>query len=229
MSTKKAWMNSDMKASSSRSRSRSRSRSHSKISRHRGRSRSRSRSRRRKSRSTSRGRRYRRSRSRSRSRSRGRNRRRRSRTRSRDRGRRSRSRSRDRGRGDNTRAGRQRQLENLPKLEENSVHRGVVRSIQRFGAFVKLDGFTHLGDGLVHISNIARRRVEQVEDVVSRGDKVWVKVISIDNIGARQKIGLNMKDVDQSTGADLDPDNSSKYSKGGHRRKEEVCKWSCIC
>ena len=104
------------------------------------------------------------------------------------------------------------------------MHKGVVRSIQPFGAFVKLDGFSHIGDGLVHIASLARRRVEKVEDVVSKGDTVWVKVMSIDNTGARQRISLNMKDIDQNTGKDLDPDNSGKYSKGGHRGKEQVCK-----
>lgn len=104
------------------------------------------------------------------------------------------------------------------------MHKGVVRNITTFGAFVTLDGFSHIGDGLVHIASLARRRVDKVEDVVSKGDTVWVKVMSIDNAGSRQKISLNMKDIDQSTGKDLDPDNSGKYSKGGHRNKEQVGK-----
>ena len=59
-----------------------------------------------------------------------------------------------------------------------------------FGAFVNFMGST---DGLVHISQLKNERVEKVEDVISEGDIVKVKVLDIDSRG---KIKLSMKAVD---------------------------------
>ena len=47
-------------------------------------------------------------------------------------------------------------------------------------------------DGMVHISKMANRRIEKVEDAVNVGDMVWVKVMEIDDKG---RINLSMKDV----------------------------------
>ena len=60
-----------------------------------------------------------------------------------------------------------------------------------FGAFVNFMGST---DGLVHISQLKNERVEKVEDVISEGDIVKVKVLDIDSRG---KIKLSMKAVDE--------------------------------
>ena len=59
-----------------------------------------------------------------------------------------------------------------------------------FGAFVNFMGST---DGLVHISQLKNERVEKVEDVISEGDMVKVKVLDIDSRG---KINLSMKAVE---------------------------------
>ena len=67
-----------------------------------------------------------------------------------------------------------------------------------FGAFVNFMGAR---DGLVHISELEPRRVNQVTDVVNEGDKVKVKCIGIDDRG---KVKLSMKRVDQETGEDLE-------------------------
>ena len=72
------------------------------------------------------------------------------------------------------------------------VYEGTVVSIQTFGAFVEIMPGT---DGLVHISNISKERVNDVSDVLKRGQKVRVKVNKIRDDG---KIDLNMKDVDQT-------------------------------
>ena len=66
-----------------------------------------------------------------------------------------------------------------------------------FGAFVNFFGAK---DGLVHISELAARRVQKVQDVVKEGDKVKVKFLGQDERG---KIRLSMKVVDQATGEDL--------------------------
>ena len=64
-----------------------------------------------------------------------------------------------------------------------------------FGAFVNFMGST---DGLVHISQLKNERVEKVEDVISEGDMVKVKVLDIDSRG---KIKLSMKAVDAKENA----------------------------
>ncbi|HET7580982.1 MAG TPA: polyribonucleotide nucleotidyltransferase [Bacillales bacterium] len=66
------------------------------------------------------------------------------------------------------------------EVEVGEVYLGKVKRIEKFGAFVELfDG----KDGLVHISEMANERIGKVEDVVSLGDEVLVKVINIDNQG----------------------------------------------
>ena len=67
-----------------------------------------------------------------------------------------------------------------------------------FGAFVNFFGAK---DGLVHISQLAQRRVNKVTDVVKEGDKVKVKLLGFDDRG---KTRLSMKVVDQATGEDLE-------------------------
>ena len=67
-----------------------------------------------------------------------------------------------------------------------------------FGAFVNFFGAK---DGLVHISQLAPRRVNKVTDVVKEGDKVKVKLLGLDERG---KVRLSMKAVDQATGEDLE-------------------------
>ncbi|MCX5753286.1 MAG: polyribonucleotide nucleotidyltransferase, partial [Candidatus Krumholzibacteria bacterium] len=71
--------------------------------------------------------------------------------------------------------------------EVGKVYKGTVRGIQVFGAFVQiLPG----RDGLLHISEIDRKRVERVEDVLKLGDEIEVKVIGIDKDG---KVKLSRK------------------------------------
>ena len=66
-----------------------------------------------------------------------------------------------------------------------------------FGAFVNFFGAK---DGLVHVSELAAKRVNKVSDVVNEGDAVKVKLLGFDNRG---KVRLSMKQVDQVTGEDL--------------------------
>jgi polyribonucleotide nucleotidyltransferase len=67
-----------------------------------------------------------------------------------------------------------------------------------FGAFVNFFGAK---DGLVHISQLAPNRVQNVKDVVKEGDKVKVQLLGFDDRG---KTRLSMKVVDQVTGEDLE-------------------------
>ena len=61
--------------------------------------------------------------------------------------------------------------------EVGQLYYGKVVRILQFGAFVELAPGK---DGMVHISKLADRRVEKVEDVVNIGDMIWVKVTDID-------------------------------------------------
>ncbi len=81
--------------------------------------------------------------------------------------------------------------------EVGHIYEGKVVKVVDFGAFVNFFGPK---DGLVHISELADRRVGKVTDVVSEGDVVKVKLLSID---PRGKVRLSMKAVDQETGEDI--------------------------
>ena len=75
------------------------------------------------------------------------------------------------------------------EFEVGQIYYGTVTRTTSFGAFVDIGGGK---EGLVHISKIAKERVNKVEDYVKPGDKVPVKVIGIDDQG---KINLTMKDL----------------------------------
>ena len=72
--------------------------------------------------------------------------------------------------------------------EVGAIYKGKVVSIKPFGAFVEIAPGK---DGLVHISKLDKNRVEQVEDVVSIGDEIIVKVMEIKD----GKISLSRKDA----------------------------------
>ena len=91
--------------------------------------------------------------------------------------------------GDNTRKAMQivETIANGPEV--GAIYRGKVVRIMEFGAFVEIvPGM----DGLVHISKLDKSRVEKVEDVVSIGDEIVVKVTEIDRQG---RINLSRKDA----------------------------------
>jgi polyribonucleotide nucleotidyltransferase len=82
--------------------------------------------------------------------------------------------------------------------EVGHIYDGTVVKVVDFGAFVNFFGAK---DGLVHISQLAPRRVQKVTDVVKEGDRVKVKLLGFDERG---KVRLSMKIVDQQTGEDLE-------------------------
>lgn len=75
------------------------------------------------------------------------------------------------------------------EVEVGQVYLGKVKRIEKFGAFVELFSGK---DGLVHISELAEERVGKVEDVVSIGDEILVKVTEIDKQG---RVNLSRKAV----------------------------------
>jgi polyribonucleotide nucleotidyltransferase len=91
--------------------------------------------------------------------------------------------------------------------EVGEIYEGKVVKIMDFGAFVNFFGPR---DGLVHISELAPRRVAKVTDVVKEGDTVKVKLIGLDDRG---KVRLSMKVVDQATGKEIAPEKKEEPAK----------------
>ena len=85
----------------------------------------------------------------------------------------------------------------VAEAEPGKIYRGKVVRIMNFGAFVNFLGSK---DGLVHISELVNRRVNEVSDIVSEGQEVWVKCLGVDDRG---KVKLSMKVVDQETGEEI--------------------------
>ncbi|KAK5906281.1 hypothetical protein CgunFtcFv8_002163 [Champsocephalus gunnari] len=82
------------------------------------------------------------------------------------------------------------------------IYNGKISSIMQFGCFVQLEGLRKRWEGLVHISELRKEgRIANVADVVTKGQKVKAKVLSFTGT----KASLSMKDVDQGTGEDLNP------------------------
>jgi polyribonucleotide nucleotidyltransferase len=75
------------------------------------------------------------------------------------------------------------------EAEVGKTYTGTVRKIAEFGAFVEIFPGT---DGLIHISELSDKRVKSVSDVLSEGEEVLVKVISVDRSG---KIRLSRKEA----------------------------------
>ncbi|MCH5197197.1 MAG: S1 RNA-binding domain-containing protein, partial [Oscillospiraceae bacterium] len=73
--------------------------------------------------------------------------------------------------------------------EIGAIYKGKVVKIMSFGAFVEIAPGK---DGMVHVSKLENHRVEKVEDVVSVGDEIIVKVMEIDSQG---RINLSRKDA----------------------------------
>lgn len=138
-----------------------------------------------------------------------RRRRRRSRSRSRERySRRERSRERRRRSRSRSRSPRTGRWDRKTRIEKPSqpivsmIYDGKVTSIMNFGCFVQLEGVRGRHEGLVHVSQLRREgRVREVSEVIRRGQRVKVKVLSITG----NKMSLSVKDVDQETGEDLNP------------------------
>jgi polyribonucleotide nucleotidyltransferase len=75
----------------------------------------------------------------------------------------------------------------VKEIEVGEVYFGTVVRLMKFGAFVQL---LPGKDGMVHISKLADRRVEKVEDEVAIGDRILVKVVEIDSQG---RVNLSRK------------------------------------
>jgi polyribonucleotide nucleotidyltransferase len=88
--------------------------------------------------------------------------------------------------------------------EPGQIYDGQVTRLMNFGAFVE---FLPGKEGLVHISKLAWRRVERVEDVVKEGDPVKVKVIEVDSQG---RINLSIRDTQEKPEGFAEQDSGSR-------------------
>jgi polyribonucleotide nucleotidyltransferase len=100
--------------------------------------------------------------------------------------------------------------------EVGHIYEGTVVKVMDFGAFVNFFGAK---DGLVHISQLAPRRVQKVTDVVKEGDRVKVKLLGFDERG---KVRLSMKVVDQVTGEDLEAKQKAEAEQAPAEQQREM-------
>ncbi len=85
----------------------------------------------------------------------------------------------------------------LEKLNEGDIVTGHVRSLRDFGAFVDLGG----ADGLIHISELAWRRIRNPSEVLEVGQEVKVSVIQVD--AEQKRIGLSLKRLQNNPWDDI--------------------------
>ena len=98
----------------------------------------------------------------------------------------------------------------LSTLQEGSVVKGVVKNITDYGAFVDLGGI----DGLLHITDLAWRRVRHPSEVVQVGQEIEAKVLKFDREKNRVSLGLKQLGEDPWVGiARRYPQNSRMFGK----------------
>ena len=85
----------------------------------------------------------------------------------------------------------------LESLQEGQVVKGIVKNLTDYGAFVDLGGI----DGLLHITDMAWKRVKQPSEVVNVGDEIDVKVLKFDR--ERQRVSLGLKQLGEDPWVDI--------------------------
>jgi len=83
----------------------------------------------------------------------------------------------------------------LEKMEEGAVLKGIVKNLTDYGAFIDLGGI----DGLLHITDIAWKRVKHPSEVLKIGDEIDVKVLKFDRERSRVSLGLKQLQEDPWT------------------------------
>lgn len=107
----------------------------------------------------------------------------------------------------------------LEEPEIGAIHHGVVKRITDFGAFIE---FLPGKEGLCHISKMSNQRINRVEDVLSMGQEVDVKIIEIDKMG---RVNLSLVQADgtapEATPRDRDRPSSGPRDDGGGPRHRD--------
>jgi uncharacterized protein len=107
-------------------------------------------------------------------------------------------------------------VEDITDLREGMVLEGTVSNVAAFGAFV--DVGVHQ-DGLVHVSQLANRFVNDAREIVKTGDIVKVKVLEVD--AARKRISLTMK-LGETGQRDAPRENRFEGAGRGQRVKQDA-------
>src|SRR5690606_22737687 len=77
-------------------------------------------------------------------------------------------------------------------LQEGQVVKGIVKNLTDYGAFVDLGGV----DGLLHITDMAWKRIKHPSEIVNVGDEIDVKVLKFD--GERNRVSLGLKQLGEA-------------------------------
>jgi len=85
----------------------------------------------------------------------------------------------------------------LESLQEGNTAKGVVKNLTDYGAFIDLGGI----DGLLHITDMAWKRVKHPSEIVDVGDEIEVKILKFDR--ERQRVSLGMKQLGEDPWHDL--------------------------
>src|SRR5260221_13801021 len=94
----------------------------------------------------------------------------------------------------------------LANLQEGATVKGIVKNITDYGAFVDLGGI----DGLLHITDLAWRRVKHPSEVLAVGDEVTAKVLKFDT--EKNRVSLGLKQLGEGPWLGLSP----RYTTGTH-------------
>lgn len=92
----------------------------------------------------------------------------------------------------------------LEEIHPGQIRTGVVKSIKDFGAFVDLGGI----DGFLHVGQISWQRISKPSDVLSEGQSVEVKVLSVDK--EKKRVSLSLRQLAQNPWGEAE----TKYAKG---------------
>ena len=98
----------------------------------------------------------------------------------------------------------------LENLQEGQILKGIVKNLTDYGVFVDLGGI----DGLLHITDMAWKRVKHPSEIVNVGDEIDVKVLKFDR--ERNRVSLGIKQLGQDPWADLArryPSNTRLFGK----------------
>ena len=98
----------------------------------------------------------------------------------------------------------------LENLQEGQTIKGIVKNLTDYGAFIDLGGI----DGLLHITDMAWRRVRQPSEIVNVGDEIEVKVLKFDK--ERHRVSLGLKQMGEDPWEDISrryPVNSRLFGK----------------
>jgi len=108
----------------------------------------------------------------------------------------------------------------LEKITEGAVVKGVVKNLTDYGAFLDLGGI----DGLLHITDMAWKRVKDPAEIVNIGDEIEVKVLKFDRERSRVSLGL------KQMGADPWTDLSRRFPEGTrlHGKVTNIADYGCF-